>query len=292
MVDTLDGETGNRRLRPGTTRNQQIVRMVFATGMMGAGGLVLVYGYAALLARPVPRSWAIWLTPVGYASGIIMLATGVGLLSARWARRSTDILLPFLLLWLLTRVPAVLVEPLREISWFVIGEVAVLVAGALVLFTWFAGSSATSKWGRAANGHGLTVARILVGLSLPTFGLSHFFEFAARTVSLVPPWLPYPTFWADAAGVAQVAAGLGVLFSIQPRLAAATEAAMLSLFTVLVWVPAVIARPGLPSNWVELLITWALAGACWVVAESLPRQSVGPGAARIARAAAAGSPQE
>jgi hypothetical protein len=60
------------------------------------------------------------------------------------------------------------------------------------------------------------------------------------------------------------------LFSVLPRWAAAGEAAMFSLFTVLIWVPAVITRPELPSNWVEVLYTFALAGACWVVAERMP----------------------
>ncbi|HEX5436942.1 MAG TPA: DoxX family membrane protein [Gemmatimonadaceae bacterium] len=252
------------------SRNQQIVRILFATGMMSVGVVVLVYGYSVLLFQSVPPSWATWLKPVGWASGIIMFGTGLGLLFERSARLSTRILLPFLLLWLLTRLPAVPADPLREISWFAIGEVAVPFAGALVLFMWFADSRTGSTLQSVAATYGLTTARILVGLSLLTFGLSHFFEFAARTVSLVPPWLPYRAAWADLAGAAQIAAGLGVLFSIYPRWAAAAEAAMLSVFTVLVWVPAVITKPGLPSNWVEFLFTWALAAACWVVAESIP----------------------
>jgi uncharacterized membrane protein len=108
------------------------------------------------------------------------------------------------------------------------------------------------------------------GLSLLTYGLSHFFEFAARTVSLVPPWLPYRAAWAYLAGAAQIAAGLGVLFSIYPRISAAMEAAMLSAFTVLVWIPAVVTKPASASNWVEFLFTFALACAAWVIAESIP----------------------
>ena len=255
-------------------RNQRIVRILFATGMMSVGVLVLEYGYSVLLFESPPPAWTGWLQPVGYASGIILLGTGVGLLFERSARLSTRILLPFLLLWLLTRVPAIPADPLREISWFAVGEVAVPLAGALILSTWFAGSRTGSKLQLAVMTHGLRIARILVGLSLVTFGLSHFFEFAARTVSLVPPWLPYRTAWADLAGAAQVAAGLGVLFGIYPRWAAAAEAAMLSVFTLLVWVPAVITQPGLSSNWVEFLFTWALAAACWVVAESMPVRGV------------------
>lgn len=251
-------------------RRRQIVRILFATGIVGVGAVVLVYGYPVLLFQPVPPAWATWLKPVASASGILLLGTGLGLLFGRSARVAIRILLPFLLLWLLTRLPAVPADPLREISWFAVGEIAVPFAGALVLFVWLVETRTGSALHRIAVDHGLTIARILVGLSVPTFGLSHFFEFAARTVSLVPAWLPYRTAWADLAGAAQIAAGLGVLFSVYPRWAAAAEAAMLSAFTVLVWIPAVITNPGLPSNWIEFLLTWALAAACWVVAEGIP----------------------
>ncbi|HEU5357746.1 MAG TPA: hypothetical protein VFU45_01410 [Gemmatimonadales bacterium] len=256
-------------------RNQKLVRILFATGIVCVAGLVLVYGYSVLLFQEVPPAWAGWLTTVGYASAAILAVTGFGLLFDRSAQLSVRILLPFLLLWLLTRIPVVLADPLREISWFAVGEVAVPFSAALILFTRLADPGTTSRIRRAAVTHGPIVTRVLVGASLVTFGLSHFFEFAARTVSLVPAWLPYRTAWADLAGAAQVAAGLGVLFKVYPRLAAAAEAAMLSLFTILVWIPAVIARPGLQSNWVEFLFTWALAAACWVVAESIPARHVG-----------------
>lgn len=252
------------------SRDQRIVRILFATGIVAVGGLGLLYGYDVLAFGPLPPAWAGWSRPVGDAAGILLLGTGVGLLFERSAPPSIRILLPFLLLWTLTRVPVVISDPLTEISWFAVGEVGVLAAGALVLFAWLAPSGAGSRLQLAGTKHGLTVARLLVGYSLVTFGLSHFFEFAERTVSLVPAWLPYRRAWADLAGAGQIAAGLGVFFSVYPRWAAAAEAAMLSAFTVLVWIPAVIAEPGLRSNWVEFLFTWALAAACWVVAVGIP----------------------
>jgi uncharacterized membrane protein len=257
-------------------RNQKVAQVLFALGMMSVGILTLVYGYEMLLFLPPPSAWIPWLKGLGYASGILMVGTGAGLLFDRSARVSIRILLPFLLLWTLSRVPVAVLDPGREISWFAIGEIAVLAAGAIVLFARLGDLRAGSKLQVAVSAHGLRIAYILFGLSLPTYGLSHFFEFAARTVSLVPPWLPYRTAWADLMGAAQIAAGLGVLFSIYPRLAAAGEAAMLSMFTLLVWVPAVITKPEVQSNWAEFLFTFALAGAAWVVAESIPRKALSP----------------
>jgi hypothetical protein len=254
-------------------RTQQLARIAFATGMMSVGVLTLVYGYETLLFLPAPAAWTVWLRPVGVASGVLMIATGAGLLFERSTPLATRILLPFLVLWTLTRVPAPVMDPIREISWFAVGEVGVLAAGALVLFARLERARAGLTLQAFAAEHGVTIARVFLGLSVVTFGLSHFFEFHARTVSLVPHWLPYPEFWADVMGGAQVAAGLGATFAVYPRLSVAAEAAMLTVFAILVWVPAVIAKPSSQSNWGEFLVTWALAGACWVVAEGMPAKN-------------------
>lgn len=235
---------------------------------MAVGGLVLAFGYTVMLFQPVP-AWVPFPRALGIASAVVMLATGAGLLFQRSARPSIRVLLPFLLLWTLTRVPAPVSDPLTEISWFAIGEVAVLAAAALVLFARHAGLAFGSKLRTVTDRHALLVARLLFGYSVVTYGLSHFFQFRMRTISLVPAWLPFRPEWAYLTGAAQVACGLGVLFGVYPRLAATGEAAMLSLFTVLVWVPAVVAKPAVQSNWVEFLFTAALAGAAWVVADGL-----------------------
>lgn len=250
--------------------NRQIARMLFGLGMLSLGLLTLRYGYGVLLFRVPPPGWVAWLKVVGYVSGAIMIVSGAGLLAERSAHVATFVLLPFLLLWTLSRVPVIVSDPGREISWFAVAEIAVLAAAALVLYAQVVVARRGLLFERVAHEHGLLTARFVFGLALLTFGLSHFFEFAAHTVSLVPAWLPYRAGWADLTGAAQVAAGLGVLLSIYPRRAAAIEAAMLSLFALVVWVPIVIARPTTPSNWGELLYTVALAGAAWVITESIP----------------------
>lgn len=246
-------------------RARTVVRMYFALGMMSVGVLALVYGYGVLVAQPLP-AWFPSPNRIAHACGILMLATGAGLLFERSARIAIRILAPFLLLWTLTRVPIPIMDPFREITWFLVGEIAVLLAAALVLYARYVVPG--------MSGRAVPLARILVGLSVVTYGLSHFFEFAARTISLVPPWLPFPRFWADLMGAAQVAAGLGVLLAIYPRVCATAEAALLTVFALLVWVPAVVTKPHVESNWVEFLFTAALAGAIAVVAESIPARAV------------------
>jgi hypothetical protein len=61
----------------------------------------------------------------------------------------------------------------------------------------------------------------------------------------------------------------GVLVGVFPRLAATLEAAMIGVFTALVWVPLVVKEPTSQLNWTGFLVSWTIATAAWVVAGSL-----------------------
>ncbi|HEY5087718.1 MAG TPA: DoxX family membrane protein [Gemmatimonadaceae bacterium] len=251
-------------------RNQQLARTLFALGIVGFGILALVDGHFALDWQPVP-AWIPWREGFPYASGIIMLGSGAGLLFTRTTRLSARILLPYLLIWLLLRVPALATAPLTVVGWESAGEVAVLVAGGWILFARLAELRDGSKLQFATGENGRRIARILFALALAAFGLSHF-AYVGHTAELVPKWLPSPTGWVYLTGAGHIAAGIGVLFSIYPRFAAMMEAAMLGVFTLLVWVPALLATPTIPSNWSEFLTSWAVTAGAWVVAESITRK--------------------
>jgi uncharacterized membrane protein len=120
------------------TRSQQPALTVFAVGMIGLGILALVYGDFALVWQPVPL-WIPGRTVLAYLSGLIMLLGGVGLLLRATVAWSVRTLFPYLILWLLLKVPALLVAPRVEAVWLGFGELAVLVAGGWVLFARLAG---------------------------------------------------------------------------------------------------------------------------------------------------------
>src|SRR5882762_9204540 len=254
------------------TRSQQPALTLFAAGMIGLGILALVYGDFALVWQPV-APWIPGRTVLAYASGLIMLFGGVGLLlraTAAWAAR---ILFPYLIVWLLLKVPALVVAPKIESVWLGVGEIAVLLTGGWVLFARLAGMQKESS---IAGENGVRLARILFAVSLLPIGLSHI-VYVKETAALVPAWLPYRVGWAYLTGAGQMASGLGVLFSVLPRIAAGAEAAMISLFTLLVWAPAIAAAPKTRLPWTAFFISWAIASAAWVVAQNVaPKQSTNP----------------
>jgi uncharacterized membrane protein len=95
------------------TRSQQPALLLFAVGMIGLGILALVYGDFALVWQPV-APWIPGRTVLAYGSGLIMLLGGIGLLVGATAAWSARILFPYLIVWLLLKVPALLVAPQME----------------------------------------------------------------------------------------------------------------------------------------------------------------------------------
>lgn len=236
-------------------------RIAFALGIMGLGILGLVYGdFASAWPAAMPLRQALL-----YAAAAGMLLCGLGLLFARTASVAIRILLPYLLLWMSLRIPALIVAPQVEVNWLAVGEVAVLAAGAWTLFAGVGTAQGAPILRFVAGETGQRIARTLFAFSLLAFGLSHFF-YTKETASLVPPWLPFHTGWAYLTGAGHFAAGLGVLFSIRARLAATMEAAMLAIFTALVWIPAIVTAPTKQGNWGEFVLSWAIAAGAWVVA--------------------------
>jgi hypothetical protein len=58
--------------------------------------------------------------------------------------------------------------------------------------------------------------------------------------------------------------------------AASLEGVMIGIFTVLVWVPALISAPGTHSNWTEFWVSYALTAAAAVVAINLKATPTSP----------------
>src|SRR5580698_8455035 len=147
------------------TRSQQPALSLFALGMIGLGVLALVYGDFALVWQPV-AAWVPGRTALAYGSGVLMLFFGA---TTAWAAR---ILFPYLSVWALLKVPALVVAPQIEGVWLGIGELTVLLAGGWTLFAVLAELPERSFLSFATGERGVRIARILFGVFVIPIGLS------------------------------------------------------------------------------------------------------------------------
>jgi uncharacterized membrane protein len=240
---------------------------LFALTLIAVGILGLVKGDFAPIWDSVPKDLPAR-GALAYLCALVSLGAGVGLLSRRAAALAARVLLAYLLLWLLLiKGRYIFLAPTVEGSYQSCGETAVLVAGAWVLYAWFADDWDRRHLGFATGETGVRVVTALYGLAMIAFGLSHF-AYAKETASLVPGWLPAHLTWAHITGAAYVAAGVAVLTGVWARLAAALSALQMGLFTLLVWVPILVAGSRDPSQWSETVLSWALTTGGWVVADS------------------------
>jgi len=241
--------------------------VLLALVMIGLGIRGFVYGDFASVWQRIPVAHLPAQLFFVYACAALELATGIGLLVRRTTSISSCILFVYLWLWaVLLKLPAVVAMPQMEANWLGFGEIAVILAGGWIVFAMHAGRWAKHHLPFAVGTSGVRYARLLFVLSLPTIGLSHF-VYIKETAGFIPAWIPGHVGWAYLTGAGSIATSLAVLFAIWPRLAATLEAAMLSVITLLVWLPGVIATPGNDSV-TPFLMSTATASGAWVVADS------------------------
>jgi uncharacterized membrane protein YphA (DoxX/SURF4 family) len=239
-------------------------RALFAATMIGLGVTGLVNGDFALVWQKIPLNHLPGRTFIAYVCALIELATGIGLLLGRTRVISCRILFVYLILWLvLLKLPVVLMAPQVQESWAGFGEIAIIVAGGWCFFASNSGAWEKKHLKLLVGASGIRAARILLIVSLPMIGL----DVLVHTYTLPPwlRWLPLQADWIYLSGIGSIAACLGMLFGVFPRLAASLEAAMLGMITALFWAPAL--HTGRTAT-TAFLISTAIACGVWLVADT------------------------
>lgn len=240
---------------------------VFAAVFIFIGILGLIRNDYGLVWYAVPKDFpARELFP--YLFSLISLAVGVGLLWRRTATTAARLALVYVLAWMvLFKLRYILMHAGTEVYYESWGETAAQVAAAWVLYVWFADDWDKRHLAFATGDKGLRIARVIYGLAMIAFGLSHFAYFD-NTASLVPAWLPGHPGWVYLTGSAYLAAGVAVLVGLYARLAAALSAVQMGGFTLLIWLPRVAAGHADAGTWSEFLVSMALTASGWVMADS------------------------
>src|SRR5580704_5474725 len=200
--------------------------------------------------------------PLAYLTAVIELVGGIALLMPRTARAGaltlTIVYSVFTLIW----VPKAFVslgnyDPIGNVF-----EEFALVAAGLVLSAIF--SPAGSFIGRRRP-----FFVLLFGICPISFGIVHIIDMPGL-LGWIPGWLP-PTkmFWVFPTTMGFLGAAVATLPGILAPLAARLLPGEIVIFDLLVGIPNLSAGPSNHFNWSGNAICIALAGASWVVSDSI-----------------------
>lgn len=237
-----------------------------------------LFGAAAILFGAVALAWhdfnawhqlrTLWNTPYGPAIGSVAtvaeIVGGTAIQSRRTARAGSAILGIAYLYFAFSWVPRIVAHPTVYDDYGSFFEQFSLVCGAAIVFD-----------RRLAS-----FARIGLGICVVSFALEQLFYLQA-TAHFVPAWIPpNQMFWAVTTTIAFALAAIAILTNQQASLAARLLTLMIVLFGALIWVPAMVKHPQQHINWGGVAENFLIAGATWILADSLSASTRGGGRSR------------
>ena len=234
---------------------------VYAAGAIFLGVLGLVSGDFATTWQNVGPNVPLRVL-LAYIAAALELAGGIAVLWPRTARAGALTLTLLYSIFTLLWVPRAFVnlgnyDPIGNVF-----EELSLVAAGLVLLATF-------------SPEGSSVARrrsffvLLYGICPISFGIVHIVDMPGL-LHPIPAWLPpAKMFWAYATTMGFFAAAVAILTGILAPLAAWLLTAEIVIFELLYWIPNLSRGPHNHFNWAGNAISIAMAGAAWVVSDSI-----------------------
>jgi hypothetical protein len=227
-----------------------------------------VFGAAALALGLVTLAWHEYngwhlSRYVVYPAAAAEIFGGVAIQFRRTAKMGAVVLGAVYLFFTLRCVPQIFAQPQIYNSWGNFFEQFSLVAGAAIVNARLSSSLPSSR--ETLN----RISRILLGICIASFTLEQGF-YLGPTATFVPKWLP-PTqmFWAVTTTVLFGLAAVALLTNRMALLATRLLTAMLVIFGLLVWIPLLLSDPHSHTNWSETVLTFAIAGTAWLLADLL-----------------------
>ncbi len=234
---------------------------VYAGGAIFLGVLGLVSGDFATTWQHVGPNVP-FRVPLAYLAAGLELIAGFALLVPRTARAGVFALTVLYSVFTLVWVPEALVnlgtyDPIGNVF-----EEFALAAAGLVLCAAF--SPAGSYFARHR-----AFFVLLFGICPISFGIVHIVEMPGL-LNPIPGWLPPgKMFWAYATTLGFFGAAISILTGIVAPLAARLLTVEIIVFELLFWIPNLRGAPGNHFMWAGNAISIALAGAAWVVSDSI-----------------------
>ena len=243
-----------------------IGRIFYAIGLIGIGIQHFIFADFIPVVVPLWPEWIPGRPFWAYGVGAALIAAGIAILfdfRGRTVAAFTGA--AFLVLVVVGHIPAQLAaHPAHLGVWTNAFKALSLGGGA-----WVAAESLKqlSPNGMRAYEKFMRIGRCFLPVTVIAFGIEHFL-YTAFVATLVPAWIPGRVFWTYFAGVALIAAGLGMIFRIYTRLASLMLGIMIFLWFIFLHIPRAIADPhsGLGNEWTSVFEALAFSGIGFMLA--------------------------
>jgi uncharacterized membrane protein YphA (DoxX/SURF4 family) len=240
-------------------------RVVYGLAGIALGIIGLVWGNYAAVWQPIDNLADVAnRTLLASMFAVCELAAGAATLWRRTARFGLLALAALYLLCAVGWIPRVIANPGIYGVWNGFFEQLALVAAGVVAYASLVPRN--SAWAARM----IQLGCLVFGICAVSFALGHFTAIP-ETAAFIPKWIPGRAFWAWATGAFHLFAGIAILSGVMAVVASRLLTAMMIGFGVLVWAPALFARPNDHFTWAGNAINFALVGAAWVIADQISK---------------------
>lgn len=243
-----------------------ISRIFYGIGLIGIGIQHFIFADFIPVMVPYWPSWIPGRPMWAYAVGAVLVAAGAAIIFGLRARSVAVMTgVAFLLLVLVEHVPRQLAtNPGQLGAWTNAFKALTMCGGA-----WAVAGSLQEPASNLTRRFELLMplGRFFLPITVVVFGIDHFI-YADFVATLVPSWIPGTLFWTYFAGIALIAAGLGMILRIQPRMASLLLGIMIFLWFILLHIPRAIADPhtGKGNEWTSVFEALAFSGIAFILA--------------------------
>lgn len=118
------------------------------------------------------------------------------------------------------------------------------------------------------SSHMKSYGKFCFGLPMIVFGFQHLL-YAEFVASQIPAWIPARYFWANATGIALIAAGISIVAEVKNKLSTLLFASMIGLWIMILHLPRVLISPKDALEWASLFQSAAICAAAVALRENI-----------------------